>query len=354
MSKNRTVITDFRLPGSRERMIGGNGEFNANSKQDLVGVLTAALAVAKGGTNFVSQDEAERASEFAKAHNDMIVAAFSDDQAHADTGILLANQLTVSANKAGFMRNFMKRQDLTQGQIPSVQMQMKNVTAIVASAPSTVEPQNPRDNWLYPSEFYISAQPFIEQRDINRSNTDILEQKYFEALEGIMVAEDRTWLALANQASGVANGGTSVVGNLTTTVLGNVRNLVTRWRVPVSKLLVASDLWTDVLADSSFSVALDPVSKHELFLTGQLGTMLGMEVHTDAYRHQSHQVLGAGEFWVIGDAINHGQYTDRGGVVSEPVTQAMRSVPGRGWFLSESVSMAIANARSVARGQRTA
>lgn len=350
--RTSTAASEFRLKGRSERAVGQNGEFNASSKNELIQLLASLVEEAKNGNHMVGNRTAEQASVLAAQHKEMVLAAMESADKHRELGEVIANELNVSANKSGFMRSFLKRQDLSQGQIPTVTMQMKNVTALVASGPTQVEPQHVRDQYFYPPEFYINANPFIEQRDISRSNTDILEQKYIESMEGIMVAEDRLWRTLAQQSIGVANDSTTVVGSLTPLALSNVRQQVTRWRVPATSLLMASDLWTDILADANFAVVLDPVSKHELFLEGQLGTMLGMAVYTDAYRHTSHQVLGRGEFWVIGSPDTHGQYTDRGGVVSEPVTQAVAGIPGRGWFMSEQVSMVLANARSVARGIR--
>ena len=105
------------------------------------------------------------------------------------------------------------------------------------------------------------------------------------------------------------------------------------------------------LAD--WSGLINPVAQHELLLTGQLGTVLGMEVISDAFRHEQHKVLSSGEMYVIGAPENHGQYSDRGGIESQPLDGSNEAVPGRGWFMTESLSMVIANARSVAKGKRT-
>jgi hypothetical protein len=87
-------------------------------------------------------------------------------------------------------------------------------------------------------------------------------------------------------------------------------------------------------------------------LTGQLGTIYGMTILSDGYRHTQHRVLEQGEMFVVGDKINHGQYTDRGGVTSQPTDVTTERVPGRGWVFNELMSMVIANSRSVARAIR--
>jgi hypothetical protein len=346
------VATDFRLDGRQERFVGASGEINAGSQKELLRNIGQALQVMAGGQQIVTEASVRDASIRARQNRELVEAAFQDNDRYLELGQVLAEQLYVSANKQGFARQFMRRQELSQGQIPSARMEMKNVVAITASSPTRVETQPVRDNWFYPPEFYISTRAFIEQRDIDRSNTDILEQKYLESMEGIMVAEDKVWLNLANQSVGISNVATSIAGTLTPLALARVRSNVTRWRIPAASMLMASDLWADIVGNQEFAVTIDPVTKHELFLEGELGTILGMKIYTDAYRHQTHHVLNAGEFWIIGEATQHGQYTDRGGVNSEPISGAQEKVPGRGWWMTESMSFVLANSRSVAKAVR--
>jgi hypothetical protein len=90
-----------------------------------------------------------------------------------------------------------------------------------------------------------------------------------------------------------------------------------------------------------------------LLLTGELGTMYGMTVTSDAYRHAEHKVLGQGEFYIISDALNHGAYADRGGLQSTPIDISSEKIPGRGFVIHESLAVAIANSRSIAKGIRS-
>lgn len=348
-----TPAEEFRLPGQDGKLVGAGGELNASNKKDLLNQITAYMQQAQSGNRMVTAADYARAKQVAAAHREAVQAAFEDREQYEALGAEIANELYISANKEGFARRFLKRQELVYGQVPMVQMRMKNVVAVVASAPTRVETQWIRDNWYFPPEFYINARPFIEQRDIQRSNTDVLEQKYIESLEAIMVGEDRTWRNLNLESVGVYNPGTAIVGTMTVSSLATVRNLVTRWRIPATSCLVASDLWIDIVGDTGFQQVIDPVSKHELLLTGYLGSILGMSMVTDAFRHPSQAVLSQGEFWVIGAPENHGQYTDRGGIESQPIDGTVEKIPGRGWWMTETVSMVVANARSVAQGIRS-
>lgn len=344
------VATELRFNGSKERAVGQNGEVNASNKKDLM--LQVAKLIETAATNDVmTESQALSKEEKAKVHRELLTAAFDSKEGLQEVGSVLADELYVSANRDGFARRFMARQELTKGSIPTVRMRMKNVIALTASAPVRVETQLVRDNTFYPTEFYISARPYIEKRDIDRSSTDIMEEKYVEAVEGLMVQEDRTWKKMADATVGMSNTHTNIV-TLDPTALGNLRNQVTRWGVPAAHWLIANDIWSDIIGNSGFQQIIDPVSKHELLLTGELANILGMTVISDAFRHPNHKILGIGEMYVVGSPVNHGQYTDRDGMEAQPLDGTQESIPGRGWFISETVSMSLSNDRSVARGRR--
>lgn len=352
--KSPLVASELRNPigGSSERMVGHNGEMNASSKKDLASVVAALMDITRE-QEVVTAASAVQREQLAKVHKDMICAAFENPGHHKELGEVMADELYLAANRDGFMRRFLARQELAQGAIPTVRLRMKNVVAVTASSPSKVETQMLRDNYFYPPEFYISSRPYVEKRDIDRSNTDVLEEKYVESMEGIMVSEDRVWKKMATATVGIANNQTNMVGTVNPLGLANLRNQVTRWNIPSAYWLIANDIWSDLIGDTGFQALIDPVSKHDLLLSGELGQILGMTIISDAFRHPQHKVLDQGEMYVVGDAVNHGQYTDRGGIESLPIDGTQESVPGRGWFLTESLSLCIVNARSVARARRT-
>lgn len=352
LSFRETVpATEVRYGKEMSRLVGRNGELNASSTQDLAKNI-AKLIELSATQNIVTEDEYKKRSEIARARQDMITAAFTSSEAHKEVGAALADDLYIAANREGFMRRMLSRLDLSAGNIPRVKMRMKNAVATSAGAPAQVRSQIVRDNTYYPAEFYIQQRIFIEEREIQQSISDVLQEKFVEGQEGIMVAEDRTWYAMATATVDIDNPFTTIVGQLNPTALSQVKTLVTQWNIPADKLLLATDLWTDIVGDTSFSGIIDPVSKHELLLTGQLGQILGMTIFTDAFRHPQHKVLNKGEFFVVGDEVNHGIYTDRGGVTSTPTDIGTEMIPGRGWAFAELMSMTIANSRSVAKARR--
>lgn len=346
-SKTPVIASDFRAAPGAERLVGNNGEINASSKKDLLQQqLRLLTATAQGDVTSVErlQQQSRRRA--------MVQAMFNSDQAHKELGEVLAQNLYQTANRRGFSRKFLARQDLVPGAIPMVKMRMKNVVIVYATSPTKTESQVIRDKLFTPPEFILEARPFVEQREINTSNTDVLEEKYTEAMEAIMVGEDRLWYKAANDSVGLDNDLSIISGTLTPLTLMEVRTNVSRWNLPVPNLLMAADLYNDIVGDSDFIQAIEPVSRHELVMTGELAVLYGMAITSDAYRHPEHRVLSQGEFFAVSDPTTHGQYTDRGGIDTEVLTGATEKMAGRGWWMYESFSCVIANSRSVAKGIR--
>lgn len=348
---NVVAATDLKRPGSNERLVGANGELNAGSNKELLTAIAALLDATKS-QRVVTEAQANTMNS--QERQALVLAAFQSKEELASLGDVLAEQIQLTANRDGFARRFLQYQDLAQGQLPQVRMSRKDIVASVATGPTEVATQFVRDNILFPQEFTISTRPFIEQKEIARASGDILEEKYTEALEGIMVAEDRIWKQMADQVvGGAGNPHLNVAGEFNPKAFARSTGYLQDYGVTPAFALLASDLWSDIIASPEWAEIIDPVSQHELLLTGKLGTVHGMEILSDQFRHEQHKVLNRGEFYIVSTPYQHGQYTDRGGVQSQPIDGTHESTAGRGWFMSELMSMVIANPYSVARGRRT-
>jgi len=322
------LATEYKAPGSQERMVASNGELNASSKRDLWNRQSQFIRAASEGQVVGADVFALR--ETVARNREMLAAAFHDPSVHKVLGERMADALYIAANRKGFARKYLARIEVQQGAIPRFPVRLKNVTAVYSTSPTRIETQVTRDKWLTPPELQIVARPFVTQNEINQSVGDVLEEKYVESLESIMVLEDRMWYRQANETVGIDNNLTVISGNLTPYILTSVRVNVDRWGLKVPHVLIASDLYNDIIGDDEFYTAMDPVARHELLLTGEIGTMYGMTVTSDAYRHQPHKVLNRGEFFCISEALNHGAYSDRNGIESMPTSQDVEFRPGKG------------------------
>jgi hypothetical protein len=350
--RKMAIATQVRLPGRDEHLVGHNGEINASDSKDFIRTIASMMSMANSGNHFVTEAQAEEAQAQTKRHMELVKAAFGSTAKHMEVGETVAEELYMAQNREGLMRSFLARGNIADGQMPQVRLRGKNVLAITATGPSSCELQMCRDQYLYPEEYYLEARPYIEMQDIRRSNTDVLEEKYLESLEAFMVQEDRIFFDLVRLSINTPNPLTTVFGSMNPTALGRFRNRVAGWGIPTDFWVIANDLWTDIAGDAGFQQLLDPVTRHDLVLNGELGKILGMTIKSDAFRHPEHKVLAQGEQFIIGRAENLGQYTDRGGIETSPIDQAHTGVPGRGWMMHLTQSQAIANPRACAAGIR--
>ncbi len=352
-AKPMVAASEYRFGGatSGERAVGAGGEINASSKRDLLNKQSQFIEAASRGE--VATDAVfASAEEGSKLARELVQAAFNDREAHRVLGERMADSLYLTANRQGFMRKYLTKVTVEQGAIVRFPLRNKNVVAVYSTSPTRVQSQLMRDRWLTPPELQVVTRPFIPTNELNQSAGDVLQEKYVEATEAIMVGEDRLWYNQVNAVVGIDNPLSIISGQLTPYTFAQVMTNVTRWGLKAPHVLMATDLYQDIIGNSDFFTAIDPVARHELLLTGELGVLYGCTITSDAYRHPEHKVLNQGEFFVISDALNHGAYSDRGGLQSQPTDISIERIPGRGWVMFESLAVAVANSRSVAKGLR--
>lgn len=350
-AKHAVVASDFRLSGSNELAVGSNGEVNASSKKDLLSRSIQLMQASSLGQVMTASSAQERQRVVA-TNRELIQAAFDNPQAHRVLGEKMAEQLYMTSNRKGYARRLLNRIELKQGDIPRFPVRKKNVTAMLATGQVAIHTQIATDKWLTPPELIIGTRVFVPQIDINQSSSDVLEEKYIEGLEATMVAEDRLHYNLCKATIGIDNNLAAISGTLSPLSFMNVRQNVQKWGLKPMYCVMASDLFVDIVGDASFIQAIEPVARHELVMTGELGVLYGMTLISEDYRHPEHKVLSQGEFMIVSDPSFHGAYSDRGGIDSQPIDTINERIVGRGWLIQESMAMAVANTRSVAFGIR--
>ena len=339
-----------------EPFFNSAGQLNASNQQDALQALAVLAGLVQSGQLTMRNAEDIAADrDKAKRKAEMITAAFYDnDNLWYETGANIGARVTEAADREGFMRNFMVNGEVQSSNIVRVRVVLKNVTALLASGPSLIYPAFVRDNYLFPPEWYIQASVFVEEREIQQGSAEVLDDAYNKALEQVMVEEDRTWKRMADATVGLENSQVALSGGLTPSTLASMRSDITRWNIAPTTILMASNLWTDIIGNAAaFSNLFDPVTQFEIIQTGRLGTLLGLDIRSDAYRHPQLQVLNAGEFYIIGPPEMHGTYTDRGPVTADELTTAHQRTPGRGWIMHELMSMVLHNPRSLVKGVRS-
>lgn len=356
----RSAVTSREWrPGGRgsEPLFNASGEMNAGSKQEaLARILELAQAIASGevmnatAEKMVEQTEAEKReviAELSAAYHD------SDRTNWAELGAMIATELSESIDREGFMRRFLLRGDLNQGEIPRHRVKRKTTSALVAAGPSSIQPEMARGYYIWAPEFEIHASVGVSNLEMQQGSASLLDEKFFEAQEQIMRQEDIIFIRLLKGMVGNPNAITYVGGGYTpatvATIMWNIRN----FGYDCPSMLIASDVMTDILTATTFVAAFDPVTTHENIMTGTVARLYGTEIVTDQFRDPRLKVLAKGEVFALAPPEYVGGYTDRGPVESVPVDHlVINGHTSKGWNMAEILSITTHNGRGVSQGSR--
>lgn len=347
---NAKHILDARFNNSRERIVGHDGNINAGSRQELMSRLVEIANMVQAGE--IQSAETASQEETAAARRQAMVEAYHDDAQWAELGSALAAEIDTRVEREGFMRTVFERAEVAQGAVPRFRIREPNVRAVLARGPIQVYPQIVRDKYITADEFNVVANPRVEEIELNQGSANLLEDKYFEGQEAILVQEDKTVVSLLDSSVGVYND-VAYFTTLSPSIVQTAKYNIERWRLPSAHMLLALDLMNDMIAGNDFSTYFDPVSKYEIVMTGRIGRIFGMEIITDGFREPTLQVLEAGSMYVLSNPNLTGGYTDRGPVNSRPVDMHDNHVPARGWSMWEIISMVLANGKAVSKAQRS-
>jgi len=333
-------------------LVAANGDFNAGSKREVMqAIATLQREMATGGVRKVDDEPTARQI---KAEREEVLAEALADRSGGRwqaLGEVIGDEIWQTLGREGFARKTLLIKPLGKGETGRLRVRKKDVVSFFVTANPNVIASQVRQYYIYPPEFYLISNITIEDKEIEQASGDLLDDKYQDGLEQILVAEDKVWLTLARTAAPTSND-LFFFNTFTPTVFSEMRTQVARWGIPVSTAIIAFDLWNDIIADTEFSSWFDPVHKHELVLEGSLGSILGTALITDAFRHETLQVLSAGEVFFLGAPQTLGGITQRKELATESINKYNQGKPERGWFIEQIEGMAIVNSRALVRGQR--
>ena len=328
---------------------GSNGELNAGSKTELLQVI-AQLVQQSANETVLSRGVTKEAA--AQRHA-QLVEAFADrsGEKFSVLGEVYSDEIWETLGREGFSRKLFAMQNVAPGQNARVKVRKKDVIAYMVTTDAKVQEQRIRQDWIYPPEYYLTAQISIEDKEIAQASTDLLDEKFQDGLEAILRKEDLISRALMVQGATVHNDLT-LFPSFTPSVLTTMRTAVNRWGTPAATMIISFDLWNDIIAHSEFTAWYDQVHKHELILEGRLGSLLGMEILTDGYRYPTLQVLQPGEVFVVSSPVTLGTICQIKELDSRAIDFYSQGRAARGWFLQQIQAQVLGNTRGLVRGTR--
>lgn len=339
---------------SAEPFVGSDGNVNGSTVRDFMKNLGAMMTAASQG--LVTEQHATAKAELAaKAEQKSALAgALRSDDVATQTALaeVIGDQIFETLGRSGFSRKFLQTKPLAYGDVHRIPVIRPDVVAYYSSDNAEVPASQIRQNYILPTPFTVNARVLIDILELATSPVDLLDVKYNQALERILVGEDRYFKKYADIASTGYNEQV-YFSTLTPTVLSSIRNQIdTQGGIPVGGSLVSADIWADIASESEFQNFYSPIEKHEIVLTGRLGTLMGMDLVTDGFRIPNLKVLDQGSVYVFGIPDTLGVIGQYDQLKVTAIDQAVLGSTKKGWMLTNVIDMAFANARAVVRGQR--
>lgn len=346
------ISDNLRRTGSREALINNNGSFNAGSKKEMMEAIGTLYKLFNAGQVKASSDPIEAAA--IKAEKDKIIADVRTDQsgeAFKVMGEVVGDMVWETMGREAFGRNLLQVKTLKPNEDGKIRLRKKDVVAWFMTQDTHTTASIARQNFIYPPEYYLQALILAEDAEIDRSGGDFLDEKYNDALENLLVQEDRIIRKLLKDAAMTVND-VYYFNVLTPSIFSALRLAVAEWGIPVLNCLLAFNLWDDIIAATEFGTWFSPIEKHELVLEGNLGAILGVNLITDAFRHENLKVLERGEIFMVGAPNTLGAILQRKELTTKAVDKYFEGRPQRGWYFQAIQSTTVANSKAVSFGQK--
>jgi hypothetical protein len=330
-------------------MFNNKGDMNAYSAKDAFRQVAAIVQQAQASAHTASMD---RQAQLDRLASDIQSAHFQNNA--ANFGVLgeeITDEIRQTVARTGFIRRFLQERELQAGQECKIYLRKQDTLAFSATTDSATPTAYIKQREIYLRESYVNSHIQIEEKEISRLRGDILQEKLEDGYEMVQVQEDRMMKQLADASASALNVPV-FFSNLSPSVYQSLKNQVESRGLPVKNCWLANNLWNDIVADDKFSNWFEPVTKHELIMTGELGQLLGVTLHTDAFINSQLRVLQPGEIYFFSQPKTLGQLLIRKQLASDPINKNVIGVPARGWFISEIVAPCIANANGVSKGRK--
>ncbi len=329
-----------KKPGQKVEAAGGRltndaGDINAYDLKDLSQKINAIHAMVQSGE--IGADGGEDTSgaklKAQKERHEELLSAFSSgDDRMKVMGEVFAEDVWETLNRQGFTSQLVARKDVVDGTDNRIRIRRKDITAFQVINDGEGIAQIVEQAYIYPQDYYLQCQVLVEERDLAQAGPEFLDEKFQDALEAVMVRQDRILRSLLLATAGVFNAPVSFA-TFSPQSLTALRTQVASNGIPAAHMLFSFDIWDDMIADAAFTTWWEPVHKYQLIMEGRLGSLLNMKLITDGFRYQTLRVLEPGEVFVLGTPIALGQRGVRREIQSTEINHYPLGAPRRGFYL---------------------
>jgi hypothetical protein len=347
------IITSDTTPLVDER----TGEYNASNEAGLKEVLQAVLHMADAGDLTPNRPKPAFFDTSEWMEDGHLVKAAFDEKRPAEggpwqvLGEVFSDDIYETMGRTAFADKVLSHQNVAEQGIARVRIHRMDVVAWAMVSDGHVAESFIKQKWVFPKGFDLDAHIVMQEAEIHEAGAQLLEEKYQDGLEAIMVREDRILKYLFDQAAQAPND-ELLFASFTPTSFTTLRQQVWDWGIPVPHMVMAIDLMNDLFADKDWQGWYSPIEKHELAMEGRLGKLGDIEILTDGLRYSTLRVLNQGEVYFLGAPQNLGTKSLMIPLNSTVVDQRVVGRAVRGWFLLQREALTVANSRAVSKGRR--
>lgn len=329
-------------------LLAGDGRQELRTGQTVLARLGQMMGLARDPSMHTQEAGAK---DQVAASMDMLASALRDPQQSMVIGETFGNKLVETLGRQAFSRNCLLIQNVRQGYEGRFRLRVKDVQAFQMTSSGVVRPSEVRDRFVYPPAFQISGRVIIENKELQMTDSELLNEKYQDLLEQVFRQEDLFFKGLLDGVSPAANP-TIQYASFSPAVFTQLRTSIMEHGLPVSKAIMAMDLWDDLIAGPDFVSWWSEPHKYELIQQGNLGSILDVALVTDGYRHPALKVLERGEVYFLAPPQTLGGLNQHGDLATHPINLYNDGKNAQGWFFAQFLGMVILVPRGIAKGVR--
>jgi hypothetical protein len=345
--------------GAGERLYGANGQINASSDKELIEKIGLLLEGAQGRERTGSDRLFERGptdeySRFAQLRTDAIRQAQADPDGRGFRilGEVLGDEVYETLGRQGFARQCLMVREFEEDETNRVKIRKKDVSALVSTTAINAPQQMMRQFYVYPGEYYIKGYVSVEEKELAQAGSEMLDDKFQDLLEQIMVQEDKIVKNRWDDQVGILNPGLTF-NTFTPLLFSQGAISIDSYGLPCTRAVMAWDMWNDIRAEPEFESYFDPVHKHALILEGKIGSIMNVQLITDGFRYDTLRVLNDGEIYFLGPKVAVGVIGQRTSLQTRPTDRYNMGQAARGYFAFQ-IQSTVTFPRAVTRGRRIA
>lgn len=350
LRKKHIGVGDSEEPLVSQFSAGHAGHINASSKHEMIQLINSLTRSHSAG--IVAQKRATITANDTLRRMELLESAYNGTAANFQIlGDEVTNEIWKTVRRDTFIGKVFQERELVRGEEPKIRQRQNDVRAFIMTSDSYTPESRYKQRVIVLPEYDVNANITIENKEILKANTDLLAEKQEDGREQCAVKLDTVMKRLLD-ISAADSGTPSFFSDLSPTIFTNLKHKVQQRGKKVGSALLAQDLWDDIITHATFNTWFDPVSKHELILTGMLGSLLDVVLMSDSFLSTNLRVLEPGDLYMLADPKQLGQHLIRQRLIAKPTDQAVNGRNAKGWFISGTFATGVADSGGVAKGKK--